>query len=156
MPMGFSLATVVNNINGRYYMSAHDNFDGWTSSPFSGDTKFKLDTDVSWDFGVAWDPDWSWLFKPTFEADFVDIWGFFADKDFSGRAWMNHLKLGAEIKGLWVLDIRGGLDSGYWTLGAGLDFYAIRLEAAYYWHEFGDVAGEKGIDGLTIQMNIGW
>ncbi len=156
MPLGFTVATAVNNINGRYYMKTFDNYEDVLKSPFGGNEKFKLDTDVSWDLGVAWTLDWSRLFNPTVEIDFVDLWGLFADDGFSGRSFMNHLKIGAEIKTLWVLDIRGGLDSGYWTLGAGLDFYALRMEAAYYWHEFGDVAGDKGIDGLTIQFNIGW
>ena len=156
LPLGFSVASVLNNINGKFNMNAYDNYSAVLESPFNSDKKFSFNTDMTWDVGVAWDPDFSSIFKPTVEADFVDILGFVADKDLSARAWVNHLKLGAEIRGLWVFDIRGGLDSGYWTLGAGLDFYALRVEAAYYWHEFGSVAGEKGIDGLTVQVNLGW
>lgn len=158
LPFGFKFSTSVNDVNFGYNMTVFDNYNSFIDEPFggSGYSSYKLKSDFSWDAGFAWDPDWSWGFKPTIEADFVDIWGFIEDKDFSGRAWMNHLKLGAELKGLWIFDIRGGLDSGYWTLGAGLNLYAIRVEAAYYWHEFGAVAGEKGIDGLTVQINIGW
>lgn len=158
MPFGLKIATAVNNINFGYNMHAFANFDEFKGSPFgsSSQTSFKFTPDFSWDFGIAWDPDWSWGFKPTIEANLIDIWGLIEDGDLSGRAWMNHLKLGAELKGLWIFDIRGGLDSGYWTVGAGLNLYALRIEAAYYWHEFGSVAGEKGIDGLTIQFNLGW
>ena len=158
LPFGFKLATSISDLNFGNNMTLFDNYEGLKDAPFggSGYEKYKLKSDFSWDAGFAWDPDWSWGFKPTLEVDFVDIWGFIEDKDFSGRSWMNHLNIGAELKGLWIFDIRGGLDRGYWTVGAGFNLYVIRVEAAYYWHEFGSVAGEKGIDGLTVQINIGW
>lgn len=158
LPLGFKLATSINDLNFGYNMSLYSNYKGWLDAPFggSGHTGYKLRSNFSWDAGFAWDPDWSWGFKPTLEVDFVDIWGFIQGKDFSSRSWINHLNIGAELKGLWIFDIRGGLDNGYWTVGAGFNLYVIRVEAAYYWHEFGAVAGEKGIDGLTVKINIGW
>ena len=156
LPLGFKIATSVNNLNIGYTMNAYDNYDGWSQSPFAGDTSFKLNQDFSWNVGFAFDPDMSWAFKPTFEADFVDLYGLIKDGDYSARALMNHFKAGAEIKGLWIFDIRGGYNSGYWTLGAALNLYLVRVEAAYFWQEFGSVAGEKGIDGLTVTANIGW
>lgn len=158
MPLGFAFATNLNNINGIYYMHAMDNLDSWSAAPFGNSSMkdFKFTTDMDLSIGVAWKPNWSKLFRPVVEIDFVDMIGLFSDDNISGRSWMNHLKIGTEIRTLYVLDIRAGLDSGYWTLGTSLDFYALRIDAAYYWHEFGDVAGDKGIDGLSIQINLGW
>ena len=68
---------------------------------------------------------------------------------------MYHLNVGAELRILSFLDIRGGLRQGYWTLGVGLDLWAIKLDIAYFRQEFGATAGDYGLDGLTVRVNIG-
>ena len=52
--------------------------------------------------------------------------------------------------------MRGGLSQGYWTLGVGIDLWAIKMDIAYFSQEFGDRVGDNGLDGLTIRFNIGF
>ena len=54
------------------------------------------------------------------------------------------------------LVIRGGLSQGYLSAGIGVDLWALKIDAAYYWREFGMVAGSKGVDALTVRLTIGW
>jgi hypothetical protein len=69
---------------------------------------------------------------------------------------MTHLKAGAEVKLFSMLDVRAGLNQGYITIGAGVDLFVIRLEAAYYRQEFGVQLDDKPVDALTIRANIGF
>lgn len=156
MPGDIKLATAINNISAGYKMQAFESFNEFAESKGKIDPNFKLKQHLSVDLGLAWEPDWSTAFNPTLEVDFVDAVGFFKAKDFTGRGILNHVKAGAEIKGLWSVDLRAGFNSGYWSLGCGLDLRVLRIEASYFWQEFGSQAGEKGIDGLTVQCNIGW
>ena len=77
-------------------------------------------------------------------------------KDFTFRDFMYHLNIGAEVRLLSFLDIRGGLSQGYWSLGVGLDLWAFKVDVAYYRQEFGSTAGEYGLDGFTVRFNIGY
>ena len=69
---------------------------------------------------------------------------------------MTHLNIGAEIRLLSFLDLRAGMSQGYFSLGAGLDLWAIKVDMAYYWKEFGETAGDYGLDGFTVRFNIGF
>lgn len=74
----------------------------------------------------------------------------------SGKALFKHINAGVELGLLDTLYVRGGLNSGYWTAGVSFDIFLIRVEAAYYWKEMGSIAGQKGLDGLTIRFNLGY
>ncbi len=69
---------------------------------------------------------------------------------------LGHTKIGAEFSLFNFLKVRGGLNSGYFTLGGTVNLGFITIDAAYFWEELGVVAGEKGLDGLSIRFNIGW
>ena len=69
---------------------------------------------------------------------------------------LGHTKIGAEFSLLNFLKVRGGLNSGYFTLGGSVNLGFITIDAAYFWEELGVVAGEKGLDGLSLRFNIGW
>lgn len=156
LPLGFSVGTVVKNINGLYYLKTSNGYSGLPFGSGKTDTFF---SDVSWDIGVAWTYDkFGKLFTPTIEFDFVDIASLFykANDGEGGRAFLERLKLGVEIETLYVLDIWAGLNGGYWSFGLGLDFYALRIDMAYYWEEYGLVAGEKSLDTFLVKINIGW
>ncbi len=72
------------------------------------------------------------------------------------KALFKHINAGVELGLLNTLSLRGGLNSGYWTMGVSLDIFVIRLEAAYYWKEMGSIAGQKGLDGFTVRFNLGY
>ena len=70
--------------------------------------------------------------------------------------FMYHLNVGAELRLLSFLDLRGGLNQGYWTLGVGLDLWAVKVDVSYFHQEFGVAVGDNGLDGLTVRVNIGF
>ena len=164
LPYGFSIGVVGRNLlNSSLGIKMHkysiDDFtNGDPMEAVSGifDTEdFTIKTDPTMDLGLGW----KWengLFQPTLAADFVDVIGFFQEGDYSTRGWMDHLRLGAEVKLLSFLDVRGGMNQGYWTVGAGIDLYVLKLDLAYYWQEFGSTAGDYGLDAFTVRFNIGF
>ena len=69
---------------------------------------------------------------------------------------MSHIKAGAELRLLSFLDVRGGFNQGYWSVGAGLDLAIVKIDVAYFWQEFGKKVGDYGLDGLSIRVNVGY
>ncbi len=158
MPYGFSAGVVARNLNGRFYMTGFDGYEGFLKDPVggkSGNDKFAFNSDWSLDAGIGWSLD-TWYASPTIAIDFRDIVGMCTTKDFTFRDFMYHLNIGAEVRLLSFLDIRGGLSQGYWSLGVGLDLWAFKVDVAYYRQEFGSTAGEYGLDGFTVRFNIGY
>ena len=163
LPLGFSVGVVGRNLLNPvlgYNMRVMDvgeimeNPMGSVSAAFSGGERFTIKMDPSLDFGLGWK--WnSWFLSPTLAVDVVDTIGLFKD-DFSLRSFVDHLRIGAEVRLLSFLDLRGGINQGYWTVGAGIDLWAIKIDAAYYWQEFGDTAGDYGLDAFSIRINIGF
>lgn len=156
LPLGFAIGTVLRNVNGFYYMKESS---GLSDLPFGKGTMNSVYSDLTWDIGVGWTFDkFGKLFSPSIEVDLVDVASLFYE-DYGGdlgRALLKRLKVGVELQTLYILDFWGGLNGGYWSFGLGIDFYAIRIDMAYYWEEFGSVSGEKGLDTFLVKINIGW
>jgi hypothetical protein len=73
------------------------------------------------------------------------------------RVLTKHVKAGVELTVLNWIALRYGLNSGYQTLGASFSLTKLlRIDAAYYWKEMGSIAGSRGLDGITIRLNLGW
>ena len=159
MPYGFSFGLVSRNMNGRYYMAYHGGFDSFGKDPFGGraseDNRFSFSTDWSLDAGFGWSYD-TWYLSPTIAIDFRDLVGMFGTKDFTFRDFMYHLNIGAEVRVLSFMDLRAGLSQGYWSLGVGLDLWAFKVDVAYFRQEFGETAGDYGLDGFTVRINLGY
>lgn len=168
MPFGFTIANVVSNIqlvNGGYNYVVQESYNDFVDDPmgtvsgiFTNDTVYTAKSDFIYSAGIGWSPDlggWEWLIDPTIAVDVVDIVGLVQDP--SLNTFLYRLKAGAEIQLFKFLELRGGLNSGYATLGAGINlFNVIHLEASYYWNEFGQQLGAQPVDALTIRVNIGW
>ena len=157
MPYGLRFAVVARNLNGNFHMAQHTGYEGIQDNPLgNGDevTRFKLKSDWSLDTGIAWQWD-NALFRPTVAVDIVDWVGMFQEP-VGLRTFLTHLNIGAEIRLLSFLDLRAGMSQGYFSLGAGLDLWAVKIDMAYYWKEFGETAGDYGLDGFTIRFNIGF
>ena len=165
-PFGFTISAVASNINiinGGYNYKQTD-FNKIQDDPMGeifsaiGADEFTAKSDMNLALGFGWAPDlggWEWLADPTVAIDFVDLIGLF--DDFSLNSFLARLKMGAEIKLFKVLEVRGGLNGGYVSLGLGVNlFKVIHLEASYYWNEFGETLGDKDVDALTIRANIFW
>lgn len=107
--------------------------------------------------GVAFDTESSTGLKLSF--DVVDILSMkeALDAGYSFKGvFIGHMKAGAEFSLFNILKVRGGLNSGYLTLGGSLNLGFMTIDAAYFWEELGVFAGEKGVDGLSLRFNIGW
>lgn len=107
--------------------------------------------------GIAFDTESSTGIK--LAVDVVDILSIpdALDAGYSTKGVIfGHTKIGAEFSLLNFLKVRGGLNSGYFTLGGSVNLGFITIDAAYFWEELGVVAGEKGLDGLSLRFNIGW
>ena len=159
MPLGFSVGVVSRNMNGRYYMTGFDGFEAYGQDPFGGKsgsgTRFSFNSGWSLDAGVGWSYN-TWYLSPTIAVDFRDIVGMCTTDNFTFRDFMYHLNIGAEVRVLSFLDIRAGLSQGYWSIGLGLDLWAFKVDVAYYRQEFGETAGDYGLDGFTVRINLGY
>ncbi len=95
-----------------------------------------------------------------FALDLVDIGDMFSDFSSSsyskGRIVLAHTRCGLELGLLNTLVVRGGLNGGYWTVGASFDLFVMRVDCAYYWKEMEAASGQRGLDGLTIRFNLGY
>ncbi len=119
-----------------------------------GDFVIKADPDLK--AGVAYELDTS-IIDLKVALDITDLITLFKDKDnLNGRRIMRNVSAGAEVGLLGTFVVRGGLNSGYWTAGASVDLWALRIDCAYFWQEMGSSAGQRGLDGLTIRFNLGW
>lgn len=66
------------------------------------------------------------------------------------------LHLGLELKTPVFFAIRTGVNQGYWSAGACLDFRLVRLDFATYAEEVGPYAGQRMDQRYIDQMTIGW
>jgi hypothetical protein len=109
--------------------------------------------------GVAWAPSFGKVdkfVKPTIAVDLVDTITMFEKVGDNPDAFWNYFRAGAEVRLLSVLDVRAGFNQGYFSVGVGLDLFAIKLDASYYWREFGKEIGDKPVDALTVRVNLGF
>ncbi len=157
---GLSASVVLSNLFAKYKMgivnTSIENAAETAKSKIAYDD-FTIETKPSLDAGFGYEFDSS-IFGFAVAADMKDLLGMFNElKDGEkGRVIMKHLSAGVEVGLIDMLMLRGGFSSGYFTLGAAVDFFALRIEAAYYWNEYGKAAGQKGLDGLTIRFNLGY
>jgi hypothetical protein len=61
--------------------------------------------------------------------------------------------MGLEI-GLPLIDIRGGFNQGYYTMGATIDLWLLRFDLAYYGVELGEYPGQDEDRRIEAQLII--
>ena len=119
--------------------------------------EFKYTPKSTLDLGVGYTFEGPFGFKIAY--DWVDVMGI---KDTIGKGYsekntiLAHSKMGVELSLINFLKVRGGLNSGYFTVGGTVNIGIITLDAAYFWEEMGIVSGQKGLDGVSVRVNIGW
>lgn len=160
LPAGFTISSVVKNINGKFYMSGYENYQAVLGKGFGvlNSGTFSFDTPMSVNLGIGWNPDFgkvSNFINTSILVDMVDLVTVF--KEFGTTSLLRSLRIGAELELLRTFEIRAGLNQGYITLGAGINlFNVIHLEASYYWNEFGKLLGDNSVDAFTIRANLFW
>ena len=66
------------------------------------------------------------------------------------------LHLGVELALPAVLSVRAGLNQGYFTAGATLNFKVVKFDVATYGEEVGVVGGQKEDRRYVAQISAGW
>ncbi|HHU88849.1 MAG TPA: hypothetical protein GXZ38_05800 [Spirochaetales bacterium] len=173
LPVGFRVSAVARDINGKYTMQNYPEMGMWVNDLYefiglepeyvatTSDESVELIHEVPWklDLGVAWAPSFGKVdkfVKPTIAVDLVDTITMFEKVGDNPDAFWNYFRAGAEVRLLSVLDVRAGFNQGYFSVGVGLDLFAIKLDASYYWREFGKEIGDKPVDALTVRVNLGF
>lgn len=92
------------------------------------------------------------LFKLTGALDYMDLTNNLEeDKDIAKR-----IHMGLELETPWFVSVRAGLNQGYPTCGATVDFRFVRLDLAYYTEEVGAYAGQRADHRYIGQLTFGW
>ena len=119
---------------------------------------FKFKPKMDLDLGIGYEGKLSIIgFKAA--VDFVDLISLVRELDggYSAKnVLLDHTKAGAEISLFDMIKVRGGINSGYLTLGGSFNIGIITVDTAYYWEELGSFAGHNGLDCMTIRFNLGW
>ena len=104
--------------------------------------------------GLAWSPKVApGLFDPTLYFELQNPVSVFKEGAGIGSA-LNLIHTGAELKFLNFIMLRGGLNRGWLSAGAGLKLLFIDLNAAVFTEELGALPGDKPRSGLAIQAAI--
>ena len=73
------------------------------------------------------------------------------------QGWASALQMihaGAELKILNFLSLRGGINRGWLSAGAGLKLLFLDLDAAVFTEELGDLPGDSPRSGLALQASL--
>lgn len=92
-------------------------------------------------------------FEPSVYAELDDPAALVSSSDILADAF-NSLHAGAQLRLLNFLTVRGGLNKGWYSLGAGIDLSFIELDAAMFTEELGTYAGDRGRSGISVQAAI--
>ncbi len=102
--------------------------------------------------GAAWHPTGGLtpLLDPTIHVSLNDVIGVIRDK----RSPWTLLHIGAEVRLLKFLKLRGGFNQGYATLGAGAKLLFLDLNMAVFTREMGKYIGDRPNSGMTVEAAI--
>lgn len=172
LPIGFRVSAVARDLNATYSMMNYEHSGEWINEILgtvgaetlyegTAGTKSEHTITVPWklDLGIGWTPSFGSfdkILQPSIAIDFVDMVELLGNPEGNENAFLDHMRIGAELKLLSTIDVRAGLNRGYMSVGVGLDLFAIHLDAAYYWREVGVDIGDKAMDALSIRFNLGF
>ena len=117
------------------------------------DDQYVIPMDVA--VGVGFHPDlgsFGRLLDPSLSVDMHDLVGALAG---TSSIW-TLLHAGVEIKLLSLFTLRGGLNQGYFTLGAGIRLLVMDLNFAIFTRELGAYIGDRPNSGATLNLAIRW
>ncbi|GAB6276304.1 MAG: hypothetical protein SAMD01599839_08440 [Rectinema sp.] len=92
-------------------------------------------------------------FEPSLYAEVDDPISLFSSTDIMTDVF-NSLHAGAQLRLLRFISVRGGLNKGWYSVGAGLDLSFVEIDAAIFTEELGLSPGDKGRSGLSVQAAI--
>ncbi len=92
------------------------------------------------------------ILDPSISVDLHDLVGVL---DGSASIW-TLLHAGAELRLLSIFTLRGGINQGYLTVGAGVKLFFLDLNFALYTNELGAYIGDKPSAGASLEASIRW
>ena len=110
---------------------------------------------VEFGFALAWHPDLdriSYFFDPTLHVSLVDPFGLTDQPGDPPRSMWNRVHVGSEMRFLRFIDLRVGLNQGYFTFGTGLDLLFMELNFALYGRELGFYPGDRQVGGAAVEI----
>ena len=84
--------------------------------------------------------------------DYMDLTNSYDEDDDPAK----RLHMGAEVQLPKILSLRAGLNQGYYTAGATVDFRFVRFDVATYGEEVGAHAGQREDRRYVAQITFGW
>lgn len=85
----------------------------------------------------------------------LDIYDF-TDNAADDESYEKKLHMGVEVALPVLFSVRAGINQGYYTAGATLDFKVLKFDFATYGEEMGVVGGQKEDRRYVIQASAGW
>jgi len=125
--------------------------DNISAFPLLGTTAVKLNPSYAAGLGVRLFENSK--FEPSLYTELENPQNIFSSSDMVASA-LNSLHAGAQVRLLRFITVRGGLNKGWYSLGAGIDLSFLELDAAIFTEELGRYPGDKGRSGLSVQVGI--
>lgn len=165
----FRFSVTANNLNGKYRMkscsSLGDSLERYKinlpekpegHSPEEGED-FMIET--PWELNAGFSIKGGSFLHPTVAVSVVDMISLvdeIKDQKAGKENILLHLNAGLELDLFEFLSIKGGINRGYLSAGAGINLPGLRIDASYGWQEFGKMIGDKPVDALSVRVNIGY
>jgi len=125
--------------------------DNISAFPLLGTTAVKLNPSYAAGLGVRLFENSK--FEPSIYTELENPQNIFSSSDMVASA-LNSLHAGAQVRLMRFITVRGGLNKGWYSLGAGIDLSFLELDAAIFTEELGLYPGDKGRSGLSVQVGI--
>ena len=145
-------------LNQLYYSLTGSTLDDEIHQNFTQGDFFSFQNPASLNFGMYYQAEnrgFTKIIRPAIAFDYVDIIGLFHE-ELTTESILKRTRLGFEVSLINFLNVRFGLNSGYFSAGVGLDFMLFRLDAIYAVTEYGENLGDKPIDQLSIKFTLGY
>jgi hypothetical protein len=160
LPSGISISGVYRNFNGNYYMTGYPNLktlinNDETIVAFVGENSLGDDSSASdfesfvtkspWsvDLGLSYEPKLlnEGLVKAQFSLDCIDCYDLLFNPSSENQAdslinqdFIDSLCFGAQFRFLNMIDFRAGINNNYMSIGTGIDFLMLHMDASYLWN----------------------
>jgi len=125
---------------------------GFSAIPIDGTIPFTLTPQYAAGLGMRLFE--NGLFEPSIYAEVEDPINLITKSTNITSDFFMDLHLGAQLRLLRFITLRGGLNKGWYSLGAGIDLSLLEIDAAVFTEEMGLYPGNKGRTGISIQAAI--
>lgn len=96
-----------------------------------------------------------YIISPTVSMDYNMMFIDHSIEDYvnQGNFWTN-LSIGTNVEFFSFLSARAGLNQGYFTMGLGIEFFIIEIDAAIYSKELGKNPGDRQQMGAALEIAV--